>query len=155
MRNCIKTEIKDDVEVVKEEVEIMSDTDSSDGVGVMSDSVSDREMSEEDKTVGDDMLGTKLKIIIVKVNLDRILKAVLVRFAFFFIYSIIFIPEMHPDYVCKHPVSHLYWLACNKCNTRFLPPQTNKKMFLSSCGCMRSLQVSTKSGCLTFRAALD
>ena len=78
MRNCIKTEIKDDVEVVKEEVEIMSDTDSSDGVGVMSDSVSDREMSEEDKTVGDDMLGTKLKIIIVKVNLDRILKAVLI-----------------------------------------------------------------------------
>ena len=70
----------------------MSDTDSSDGVGVMSDSVSDHEMSEEDKTVGDDILGTKLKIIIVKVNLDRILKAVLVRFAFFcylfnFLYS--------------------------------------------------------------------
>ena len=38
----------------------MSDTDSSDGVGVMSDSVSDREMSEEDKTVGDD-LGLSLK----------------------------------------------------------------------------------------------
>ena len=38
--NCIETIIKEEVEVVKEKVEIMSNTDnSSDGFGVMSDSV--------------------------------------------------------------------------------------------------------------------
>ena len=48
----IKTEIKEEVEDIKYGVEIMSDSDnSSDGVGVMSYSVSDSEMSEEDKAV--------------------------------------------------------------------------------------------------------
>jgi hypothetical protein len=52
--------------------------------------------------------------------------------------------------------SHLYWLSCNRCSTRFLPPQTSKKMFMSSCGCiycMRCVQASTQSGCVTCRAA--
>ena len=52
--------------------------------------------------------------------------------------------------------SHLYWLSCNRCSSRFLPPQANKKMFMSSCGCIyctRCVQASTQSGCVTCRAA--
>eukprot|EP00092_Neocalanus_flemingeri_P000304 GFUD01000324.1.p2 GENE.GFUD01000324.1~~GFUD01000324.1.p2 ORF type:complete len:195 (-),score=80.51 GFUD01000324.1:90-674(-) len=52
--------------------------------------------------------------------------------------------------------SHLYWLSCNRCSTRFLPPQAGKRMFLSSCGCiycMRCVQASTQAGCITCRAA--
>jgi len=49
----IKHEIKEEIEDVKDEVQVMSD--SSDGVGVMTDSDSDSEMSEEDKTINGDM----------------------------------------------------------------------------------------------------
>ena len=76
----IKNEIKEEVEDVKEVVQIMSDNDnSSDGVGVMSGSDSDSEMSEEDKTVADDMFAdiftdtinvTELDAIILKAKED-------------------------------------------------------------------------------------
>ena len=76
----IKTEIMEEVEDVKEVVEIISDNDnSSDGVGVMSGSDSDSEMSEEDKTVADDMFAdiftdtsnvTELDAIILKAKED-------------------------------------------------------------------------------------
>ena len=52
--------------------------------------------------------------------------------------------------------SHLYWLSCNRCSMRFLPPQPSKKMFMSSCGCiycMRCVQASTQAGCVTCSAA--
>jgi hypothetical protein len=75
-----KSIIKEEVEDVKEVVQIMSDNDnSSDGVGVMSGSVSDSEMSEEDKTVADDMFAdividtinvTELDAIILKAKED-------------------------------------------------------------------------------------
>ena len=51
--------------------------------------------------------------------------------------------------------SHLYWLACNRCAMRFLPPQSGKRMFMSSCGCiycMRCVQASTQAGCVTCSA---
>merc|ERR1719228_1911473 len=51
--------------------------------------------------------------------------------------------------------SHLYWLGCNRCSLRFLPPQTGKRMLMSSCGCiycMRCVQASTQGGCNTCKA---
>merc|ERR1719228_727102 len=51
--------------------------------------------------------------------------------------------------------SHLYWLGCNRCSLRFLPPQTGKRMLMSSCGCiycMRCDQASTQGSCTTCKA---
>ena len=52
--------------------------------------------------------------------------------------------------------THLYWVSCNRCSTRFLPTQPSKRMFLSSCGCIyctRCVQASTQAGCVTCSAA--
>merc|ERR1719228_2128406 len=45
--------------------------------------------------------------------------------------------------------SHLYWVSCNRCGTRF-HTAAQQKMFLVSCGCMfcsRCVQGSTQGNC--------
>ena len=51
--------------------------------------------------------------------------------------------------------SPLDWLACNSCSMRFLPPQSGRRMFTSSCGCIyciRCVQAFTQTGCVTCSA---